>query len=170
MHEYVTVPDAITAEDAALVASSGSRIYQRRLEAGLGITLFGGSSFVWVAPMLFDAHIAAATGLPASTLVATSLCIYGGWIAGCMVLSPAGDRLGRKRVLVLSAILAAAGAIGTAATPLVPASGACALLVASRAIGGFSLGGMMSQAPAPIPPKSPGLSRATTAQLTPARP
>ena len=102
---------------------------------------------VWLVPMLFDDKIARATGVPKATLVATSLFIYGGWIAGCCVLSPAGDRFGRKRVLILSALLAAAGAFGTALTPLMPAPTACViLLAASRAIGGFSLGGMMSQA------------------------
>ena len=46
MHtDYHTAAPATTPEDAALLASSGSRIYQSRLQAGLGVTLFGGSSF-----------------------------------------------------------------------------------------------------------------------------
>ena len=145
--DYHTVSVPITPEDGALIAAAGTRRYQNRLEAGLGVTLFGGSSFVWLAPMLFDDSIARATGLPKATLVATSLCIYGGWIAGCCVLSPAGDRFGRKRILILSALLAALGAFGTALTPLIPVPFPCVLLLAaSRAVGGFSLGGMMSQA------------------------
>ena len=134
--------------DAALKAAAGSRLYQHALELVLGVSLFGGSVFVWVVPMLFDAHISADTGIAPTSLVASSSLIYFGWIGGCCVLSPWGDRVGRKPALVVSGLLAASGALLTAAAGLHHANPgrSMALVLAGRAVGGFALGGLMPQA------------------------
>jgi len=134
--------------DAALKAAVGSRLYQHALELVLGVSLFGGSVFVWVVPMLFDAHISADTGIAPTSLVASSSLIYFGWIGGCCVLSPWGDRVGRKPALVVSGLLAASGALLTAAAGLHHANPgrSMALVLAGRAVGGFALGGLMPQA------------------------
>ena len=143
----IAVDNKISPIDAALLAVSGSRVYQRLLEAVLGVALFGGSVLVWVVPMLFDTHIATDMGLSSASLVATSCLIYFGWIGGCFVLSPAGDRHGRKSVLVVSGLLAALGAFMTAAASLNLSPTLCLVqLAAARLLGGFALGGLMSQA------------------------
>ena len=130
----------------ALIATEGTHRYQTSLEAGMGIGLFGFSATAWIMPLLLDERIALTTGLAKPQLVLCSVAIYAAWAAGCGILSPAGDRVGRKPVLIGSSLLGAAGFALTACVAHVPVLARLPVLLISRMANGFAVGGIMSQA------------------------
>ena len=131
--------------DHVLEVASGGRTYQGRLELATGL-LFGGTAACWIMPLLLDAPMAVAIGFAKPQLIFSSCATYVGWAGGCAVLGPMGDKIGRLKIIAASGVSLAAGFALTVALLLSPAALAFPALVAARAVSGFGVGGLMSQA------------------------